>query len=413
MTAETDDLVDPNADPLLGFDDFQVSLGDTFRGERATQGVSLLDVQRDLRIKAEYLAAIEDANPDGFDGKGFIAGYVRSYARYLHLDPDWAFRKFCSESGFQGVHGFTSMSERAPKAPLPTRGKMHNDASLGRAMPRVQPHRAWYNDLDPGALSSAAVLIALIVGLGYGAWSVVNELQRVTVVPVETTPQLLAEVDPLVPATHGLHSGSGATLANMAPSVDALDRLFRPQALDMPVMVPRDGPIAAIDPDANTALSPVAPSLGAPSLGIGQIAADAPVTPQVVAEGAPELVLLAVAPAWVRVRAADGTVLLEKVLSPGERFVLPATEEPPTLRAGAAGSVYFELAGQVYGPAGAAGSVASNIVLRKSASANSGLSNSVRRYSRRRGIAGHCRTCLTQLNKPQRNLFAESRLTCR
>ena len=180
---------------------------------------------------------------------------------------------------------------------------------------------------------------------------------------METTPQLLAEVDPLVPATHGLHSGSGATLANMAPSVDALDRLFRPKALDMPVMVPRDGPIAAIDPDANTALSPVAPSLGAPSLGIGQIAADAPVTPQVVAEGAPELVLLAVAPAWVRVRAADGTVLLEKVLSPGERFVLPATEEPPTLRAGAAGSVYFELAGQVYGPAGAAGSVASNIVL--------------------------------------------------
>jgi hypothetical protein len=65
----------------------------------------------------------------------------------------------------------------------------------------------------------------------------------------------------------------------------------------------------------------------------------------------------------VRVRAADGTVLLEKVLSPGERFVLPATEEPPTLRAGAAGSVYFELAGQVYGPAGAAGSVASNLVL--------------------------------------------------
>ncbi len=363
MTAETDNIVDPNADPLRGFDDFQVSLGDTFRGERATQGVSLLDVQRDLRIKAEYLAAIEDANPDGFDGKGFIAGYVRSYARYLHLDPDWAFRKFCAESGFQGVHGFTSMSERAPKAPLPTRGKMHNDASLGRAMPQVQPHRAWYNDLDPGALSSAAVLIALIVGLGYGAYSVVNELQRVTVVPVETTPELLAEVDPLAPASPGQNSGlgqsgSGATLANMAPSVDAMDRLFRPQALDVPVMIARDGPIAAIDPDANSALSPVAPSLG-----IAQIAADAPVTPRVVAEGAPELALLAVAPAWVRVRAADGTVLLEKVLAPGERFILPATEEPPTLRAGAAGSVYFELAGQVFGPAGAAGSVASNIVL--------------------------------------------------
>lgn len=363
MTAKTDETVDPNADPLRGFDDFQVSLGDTFRGERATQGVSLLDVQRDLRIKAEYLAAIEDANPDGFDGKGFIAGYVRSYARYLNLDPDWAFRKFCAESGFQGVHGFTSMSEKTPKAPLPTRGKMHNDASLGRAMPQVQPHRAWYNDLDPGALSSAAVLLALIIGLGYGAYSVVNELQRVTVVPVETTPSVLAEVDPLAPAgeTNGIgQSGSGTTLATMAPSVDAMDRLFRPQALDVPVMVARDGPIAAIDPDATGALSPISPGLG---LGIADAAPEAPTPPQVSADGAPEIALLAVAPAWVRVRGADGTVLLEKVLAPGERFILPATEEPPTLRAGAAGAVYFELNGQVYGPAGAAGSVASNIVL--------------------------------------------------
>ncbi len=367
MTAKSDETVDPNADDLRGFDDFQVSLGDTLRGERATQGVSLLDVQRDLRIKAEYLAAIEDANPEGFDGKGFIAGYVRSYARYLNLDPDWAFRKFCAESGFQGVHGFSPVPVKGPRKALPTRGKMHNDASLGRAMPQVQPHRAWYNDLDPGALGSAAVLVALIIGLGYGAYSVVNELQRVTVVPVETTPEVLAEVDPLAPVTSGNganglgDSGTGSRVATMAPSVDAMDRLFRPQALDVPVMVARDGPIAAIDPDATGVLSPVAPGLG---LGIADTTPSiAQTPPQVSAEGAPELALLAVAPAWVRVRAADGTVLLEKVLSPGERFVLPATEEPPTLRAGAAGAVYFEVSGQIYGPAGAAGSVASNIVL--------------------------------------------------
>ena len=35
-----------------GFDDFELKLGDMMRGERATLGKSLLDVQRELKIKA-------------------------------------------------------------------------------------------------------------------------------------------------------------------------------------------------------------------------------------------------------------------------------------------------------------------------------------------------------------------------
>ena len=40
-----------NSEPK-GFDDFDFKLGDRMRGERATLGKSLLDVQRDLKIKA-------------------------------------------------------------------------------------------------------------------------------------------------------------------------------------------------------------------------------------------------------------------------------------------------------------------------------------------------------------------------
>ncbi len=60
------------------------------RGERATMGKTLLDVQRELKIKAAYIAAIENADPSAFETPGFIAGYVRSYARYLGMDPEWA-----------------------------------------------------------------------------------------------------------------------------------------------------------------------------------------------------------------------------------------------------------------------------------------------------------------------------------
>lgn len=84
---------------LKGFDDYDLSLGDVMRGERATLNKSLLDVQRELRIKAPYIVAIENADPAVFETPGFIAGYVRSYSRYLGLDPDWAFQKFCEEIG--------------------------------------------------------------------------------------------------------------------------------------------------------------------------------------------------------------------------------------------------------------------------------------------------------------------------
>jgi hypothetical protein len=68
-------------------------------------------------------------------------------------------------------------------------------------------------------------------------------------------------------------------------------------------------------------------------------------------------------PAWVRVRAADGTVLLEKIMEEGERFVLPDSDVPPTLRAGNSGSVFFAVNGETYGPAGPGTSVAKDVVL--------------------------------------------------
>ena len=72
---------------------------------------------------------------------------------------------------------------------------------------------------------------------------------------------------------------------------------------------------------------------------------------QVVADARPGVELLAVRPSWVRVSAADGTVLFEKILDAGERYAVPPLEEAALLRAGNSGSVYFVVNGQTYGPA--------------------------------------------------------------
>ena len=99
-----------------GFDAFELRLGDLMRGERATLGKSLLDVERELRIKANYVAAIENCDPSAFDTPGFIPGYVRSYARYLGMDPDQAFKVFCDESGFSIAHGMSAEASSIRKA---------------------------------------------------------------------------------------------------------------------------------------------------------------------------------------------------------------------------------------------------------------------------------------------------------
>ena len=100
----------------------------------------------------------------------------------------------------------------------------------------------------------------------------------------------------------------------------------------------------------------------------------------------PELMLVAVQPSWVRVRAADGTILFEKILDANEEYVLPDTEGVPTLRAGNAGSLYFSVNGQTYGPAGNGPSVIKNVALsrealtRTYALADPGADNDLARY---------------------------------
>lgn len=353
-------------DQPRGFDDFELRLGDVMRGERATMGKSLLDIQRELKIKATYIAAIENADPSVFETQGFIAGYVRSYARYLQLDPDWAFNRFCAESGFSVAHGMApeASTKRAVVAPAATAVRKDPFADPNASfVPRGQ---SLFARIEPGALGSTAVLLLLLAGVGYGGWAMLQEIQRVQMAPVDATPGVVADIAPMTaPDTVVAALDEGVDLAPQ--STEGFDRLYRPQALDVPVLVPRDGPIATLDPRSNGALIEESAEDRLNAL-TGQIAQAATAGlgedgVQVVEPDAPELALVAVNPTWVRVSSADGSVLFEKILNAGERYVLPATEEAPTLRTGNAGGVFFAVNGQAYGPAGDTGSVVKNIAL--------------------------------------------------
>ncbi|MFO1175498.1 MAG: DUF4115 domain-containing protein [Paracoccaceae bacterium] len=359
-----------DTDKPKGFDDFELRLGDMMRGERATLSKSLLDVQRELRIKASYIAAIENCDTAAFDTPGFIAGYVRSYAKYLGLDPEWAFTRFCKEANFTVAHGMSA----AASGPLyggKRRKEKEYDEPLANPNASFVPRgEKMFSGVEPGALGSIAVLLLLVGGIGYGGWKVLQEVQRVQLSPVDQAPGVVADLDPLAGAAGGAAAQAQPTTGVMAalpaqdaqPDPQALDHLYRPQALDTPVLVARDGPIASIDPNSVGVLAQsasdraVSEALAAPPFGetpVQVVAADVP----------PAVEIIAARPSWVRVQAADGTVLFEKVLDAGERYTVPVTDEPAQLRAGESGAVYFAVNGATYGPAGASGQVTKNISL--------------------------------------------------
>lgn len=357
-------------DQPTGFDSFDLRLGDVMRGERATLGKSLLDVQRELRIKATYIAAIENADATAFETPGFIAGYVRSYARYLKMDPDWCFRVFCAESGFVPMHGLASFDQDKAKKSKP----VHEGDPLSNPNASFVPRRTpLVERIEPAAVGSVVVLIALVGVLGYGGVAVLKEIQKVRFTPVEQAVGVMDEMPDLAGVgAMTADAGEGAGLAS-PPSVEALDRLYSPRALDLPVLIARDGPISTLDPrdvgvlaGDEQRLAEAAPDLPAP--GLGADGGDAPVLAEaggvrVFGPDAPEVAIFAVRPAWVRVQAADGSVILEKILDAGEKYVLPSLEAPPVLRSGNAGSVYFAVNGTAYGPAGEGPSVVKNIAL--------------------------------------------------
>lgn len=358
------------------FDDFEVKLGDAMRGERATLGKSLLDVQRELRIKASYISAIENCDASVFETPGFVAGYVRSYARYLKMDPEESYERFCAESGFAVSRGLTSENsakDKERKSRMSRPKKQKSDDLFERAKtPFIPMEGSALAGISPHAVGSSAILLAVIALIAYGAWTVLNEIQKVSVTPVEQAPEITSTLG----EGYDFPETEAASVATAAPSIEAFDRLYRPQALDVPIIVVRDAPISTLDPSQLGFFAPpeiedtlagiddlVVPVIEDVETAVAEVIEEPIADPIVVEEAAPRIAILAVQPAWVRVRGADGTVIFEKILDAGEEYELPQLEEAPTLRAGNSGSVYFKVNGDVYGPAGGAGGVAKNVAL--------------------------------------------------
>ena len=153
---------------------------------------------------------------------------------------------------------------------------------------------------------------------------------------------------------------------------EQLERRYRPQALEVPVLTARDAPISTLDPSLSNNFDIEE------KLNISEIATNGSETGitekllnkgleetsiQVVQDLPPSIAVLVAENAWVQITAADGTVIYENIMLPGEEFVIPQLEVPPKLRAGMSGYVYFSVNGDLFGPVGSGTSVRKNVEL--------------------------------------------------
>jgi cytoskeletal protein RodZ len=61
-------------------------IGASLREARTRRGLSREDVQKAIRIRDRYLAALEDENWDLLPGEAYTKGFLRGYAEFLGLD---------------------------------------------------------------------------------------------------------------------------------------------------------------------------------------------------------------------------------------------------------------------------------------------------------------------------------------
>jgi cytoskeletal protein RodZ len=78
------------------------ALGDEFRAAREARHLSLSDVSEQIHIRSVYLESIENEDWNSIAAPVYVRGFVRTYARFLGLDPDLAVQQYNAAVGDSG-----------------------------------------------------------------------------------------------------------------------------------------------------------------------------------------------------------------------------------------------------------------------------------------------------------------------
>jgi cytoskeleton protein RodZ len=345
-------------------------LGRALKRARLALGHDISDVAATLRIRPEYLEALEEGNHARLPGRVYAIGFVRSYSTYLGLDPAVAIERFKAEAvSLDHAH-------LLPPTPPPE----------GRV---------------PGG---ALLFVSLLAGvLLYGGWWILSADERrlpeiVAAVPdrllklvdsaVETSSAALVRLPrpeqaiALAPASAAAAATPAAPAA--APAVQPAPRPLAQPASPAPVaavLEPRSAEEESdvADNDEGGRPAPEYTQATAPETPDQRVAALAPATTQAMpaavptalpqstpvsplGEGLGRIILRAREENWVQLRDATNAPVMTRVLKPGDILKVPE-RSGLTLMTGNAGGLDILVDGETVPSLGAPGQVRRNVAL--------------------------------------------------
>jgi cytoskeleton protein RodZ len=265
------------------------TVGQDLRAARLRRGDDLATVSRALKIRKDYLEAVEEDNFAGLPGKTYAIGFVRSYSGYLGLDSARTVERYKQEiSGRHDEHAYSDSGFHTEEA-------------------RRLPY-GWR-------------IVAGIVGLAliYGVWHLVTAGPTAQTVPAPPSlstprPQAVAVAKPVPPPPQSPPATGDTAIpppaANVLPAQSPAPA--RPNAGNM-----SSGVMAASPTSGRAVPPPAIPAvpLNIPAAASGEVYGRANVNPRVV--------LRARSDTKLTVRGADGTLYLNKDLRAGDSYQVP------------------------------------------------------------------------------------------
>jgi cytoskeletal protein RodZ len=125
------------AEPVAG-------LGERLLAARERKGVDLYRAERDTKIRARYLAALERGEYRELPGSVYTKGFLRNYALYLGLDPDEILLQWRREKG---------------------EGKVEASPSIVLPRPLTAPRQGL--TFSPAIVVAALMTVVLLLFVGY------------------------------------------------------------------------------------------------------------------------------------------------------------------------------------------------------------------------------------------------------
>ncbi len=321
------------------------TIGALLRETRENFGGDVERIANALRIRAQYIVAIEEGRYDRLPAPVYALGFVRAYAIHLGLDGDEAVRRFKQEAS-----GFEISRDLVFPVPLGERGVPHTRILAAAVLLLLAAYGAWYYLSSGGRTRPervSAVPAALLPPPAAPSAtspppspSTSESAPTPAAAPVATTtpgstPKLAPSLS--LPAPPG-PAASTLTLTPPPPPASSPPSNTDNAApvLNPPVSSP---PQTAVTPPAQTAALPPSDNGASVMPGPGDLhvfgATDAAV----------RIVIRAKDECWIKVRDRNGATVFQRLMKPGDVYRVP--EQPGlALYAGNASGLTVTVDGQ-------------------------------------------------------------------